>query len=222
MAPEVIPLRRSRHNIAYRCAVALQLAPPDTALDLARTIADGISPFLFAETGDRHLVVSVSPPGWIDIELTPTGLAIWLHHLRKNPVSLANCPLKPSPPDPEALFAIQYAYARCCALDRLARRAKVAVPNTPLPPPPPVLPLVGQIVTTLDVLESNRAIVPQRLSLELATAFETFYRNTPLFGDLKVVNPDTLRGILQVVFATRKLLKVLLEEGLGLLAREIL
>lgn len=226
-----IPLTRSRDTlkIAYRSAIALQLAPQlaQSPLDLAQKIVTQLP-----ETSD--FAISLSPPGWIDCQLTDVGLAQWLQQWTRTPIDLPPN-LQVSPPADE--FPVQYAHARCCALLRLADAEGLIVLQSsqtdieiispdPLPwldetqslrlQQPAERALICQLVAVVDALQDPAAQNYSQLALKLIEAFEEFYSQCRIFGEVNRVNPPLAIRRSGLVGVTQKVLKLLLERKFGI------
>ena len=84
---------------------------------------------------------------------------------------------------------------------------------------PRELALISRLMATLDALartpEPNKIL---KLALALAEDFQKFYSACRIWGKVKLENPDLARGRLGLILGTQKLLKLLLEEGLGVVA----
>lgn len=237
-----IPLYRSRevHPIAYRSAIAMQPqwarslspategSPHQLAREIVARLADG-----------SNFAVSITPPAWIDCQLTDVGLAQWLQHWTDNPTQpptdtmLSQPPLESSSAD---YFSVQYARARCCTLLRLAAREgliglassetdlQIAAP-TPLPwlagaslrlQHPAERSLIAQLVAVVDALEAPALSNFGQLAIRLSQAFEEFDRHCRILGDLKTTNPALAISRCGLLGVTQKVLKCLFDEKFGI------
>jgi arginyl-tRNA synthetase len=228
-----IPLTRSRDTLkmAYRSAIALQLAPQlaQSPLELAQKIVAHLP-----ETAD--VAVIISPPGWIDCQLTDVGLAQWLQQWTRNPIDLPPN-LQVSAPADE--FSVQYAHARCCALLRLAdAEGLIAIQSSqtdleiispdPLPwldetqslrlQHPAERALICQLVAVVDALEDPAAQNYGKLAMKLSEAFEEFYSQCRIFGEVNRENSPLAIGRSGLVGVTQKVLKCLLDKSFGILS----
>jgi arginyl-tRNA synthetase len=227
-----IPINRSRNalHVAYRSAIALQLSP-----QLARSPMD-LAQEIVAQLSDQSdFAISISPSGWIDCQLTDVGLAQGLQHWISCPMELPTHTLL-SPP-PVKGFPVQYAHARCCALLRLADREGLIVlqssetdVNIVAPDPFPWLDatrslylqhpaersLISQLVAVVDALEDPASQNEGKLAIQLSEAFERFYSQCSIFGDVKTANPPLVIGRSGLVGATQKVLKCLLDNKFGI------
>lgn len=134
----------------------------------------------------------------------------------------------------KSVFQIQYANARCCSLLRSACQEGLIVPYqlardiSWLDEQDQLrlkerreLVLISRLMATLDALDRR----PERgkilkLAAALADDFQKFYSACRIWGEVKQENLDLARARLGLVLGTHKLLRCLLEEGLGLVAPE--
>lgn len=268
---EGIPITRCRDigQIAYRSAIALQLAPKlgNSPLNLARE-------WVACLRGNADFSVSVTPPGWIDCQLTDTGLAQWLQSWTRCPDLTPHAPVPP----PAHPFPLQYAHARCCSLLRLAQGeglidvymgdndVEIVAPD-PLPwlddpkkvegrgqkaegidpeairvaspqeigtssgvteretgfparslrlQHPSERALMGQLVAIVDALESPEAIDLGKRAIDLSAAFEAFYSQCRILGEVKTRDPALAQARSGLVAVTQTVLKSLLENHFGI------
>lgn len=226
-----IPINRSRdpRQVAYRSAIALQLGT-----QLARSPMELAQEIVAQFPTPSNFAVSISPPGWIDCQLTDVGLAQWLQHWTFCAELPTNTPFSPQPVEG---FPLQYAHARCCALLRLADREGLIVLQSSAtdveivaPDPFPWLDatqslylqhpaersLISQLVAVVDALETPTSQILGKLAICLSEAFQGFYSQCSMFGDVKTANPPLAIGRSGLVGATQKVLKCLLEERFGI------
>jgi DALR anticodon binding domain len=138
------------------------------------------------------------------------------------------------------LFFVQHAHARCCALLHLGQQENLIQPGnfsssqniaTPLfwldetqalrCQHPSEQQLILQICRSLDELAQGIFSSPEktlRRSHELSQAFCRFYRDCLIFGEVKANQPALAQVRLGLVDVTRSLLRLFLEEGLGVTA----
>ncbi|MBE8997375.1 glutamate acetyltransferase [Nostoc sp. LEGE 12447] len=158
------------------------------------------------------------------------------------------CPIpNPQSPIPNSLFAIQHAHARCCSLVFLAHREgliklKQPVTNTsqgfwdvisPNPLPwlncnetlrlnhPAERRLIAELIQVVDNIESpdiNGSVKWEKLALNLSQAFEHFWSNCRIWGEVKVTLPELAQARLGLLMATQSVLRYVLEENLGVFA----
>lgn len=229
ISPEIprLPITRSRdpRQVGYRSAIALQLAPQlaRSPLQLAREIVAQLP-----ETSD--FTVMVSPPAWIDCQLTDLGWAQWLQHWTHCPIE-APAEVSISLPPLDG-FPLQYAHARCCALLRLSDSEGLIVLHSsqtdveiiapdPLPwlddipslrlQHPAEQALMCQLVAVVDALEDPASPNLGKLAMTLNAAFEGFHSQCRIFGDVKTANQPLAIARSGLVGVAQKVLKCLLD-----------
>jgi len=145
------------------------------------------------------------------------------------------------------LFAAQYAHARCCSLLRLAQQEKLikfgdnnvntssAFGSVISPNPIPWLNcdrklrfshsatkrLISELVQVVDDLEcayEAGSVNWEKAAINLSQAFEVFWSNCRIWGEVKITSPELSQARLGLVIATQSVLKFLLEEKLGIFA----
>ncbi|MEH2176010.1 DALR anticodon-binding domain-containing protein [Nostoc sp.] len=153
----------------------------------------------------------------------------------------AQCPV------PNSLFAVEYAHARCCSLVLLAHREgliklREPVPNTspafwdvifPNPLPwlncdgtlqlnhPDERRLIGELIQVVDNIECpdvSGSVKWEKVALNLSQAFEKFWSNCRIWGEVKITSPELAQARLGLLMATQSVLKFVLEENLGVFA----
>ncbi|MEH2196468.1 MAG: DALR anticodon-binding domain-containing protein [Nostoc sp.] len=163
-------------------------------------------------------------------------------------ITNAPCPMPHAPcPMPHSLFAVQHAHARCCSLLLLAHREgliklKQPVTNTSLsfwdvisPNPLPWLNcdetlrlnhpderrLISELIQVVDSIECpdiSGSVKWEKVALNLSQAFENFWCNCRIWGEVKITLPELAQARLGLLMATQSLLRYLLEEKLGVFA----
>ncbi len=157
------------------------------------------------------------------------------------PMPNAQCPM------PNSLFAVQYAHARCCSLVLLAHREgliklREPVPNTspafwdvisPNPLPwlngdgrlrlnhPNERRLIAELVQVVDNIECadiKGSVKWEKVALSLSQAFENFWSNCRIWGEVKITSPELTQARLGLLMATQSVLRFVLEESLGIIA----
>ncbi|MEH2410234.1 DALR anticodon-binding domain-containing protein [Nostoc sp.] len=157
------------------------------------------------------------------------------------PMPNAQCPM------PNSLFAVQYAHARCCSLVLLAHREgliklREPVPNSspafwsviaPNPIPwlnsdgtlrlnhPDERRLIAELVQVIDNIECpdvSGSVKWDKVALNLSQAFEKFWSNCRIWGEVKITSPEIAQARLGLLMATQSVLKYVLEENLGIFA----
>ncbi|MDZ8049990.1 MAG: glutamate acetyltransferase [Aulosira sp. ZfuVER01] len=116
---------RDEKRILYISGIALRLEKSQN--QKAVEIANAIASDLLATRGDVFKI-QVVPPGWIYLELTHSILAAWLQHLAVGSLKLDRQMDKTDRStitNPQRLFAVQYAHARCCSLLQQAHREEL-------------------------------------------------------------------------------------------------
>ncbi|MEH2158623.1 DALR anticodon-binding domain-containing protein [Nostoc sp.] len=150
-------------------------------------------------------------------------------------------------PMPNAQFAVQYAHARCCSLVLLAHREgliklREPVPNTSpafwdviSPNPIPWLNcdgtlrlnhlderrLIGELIQVIDNIECpdvSGSVKWEKVALNLSQAFEKFWSNCRIWGEVKITSPELAQARLGLLMATQSVLRYVLEENLGVFA----
>ncbi|MEB3341344.1 DALR anticodon-binding domain-containing protein [Okeania sp.] len=142
------------------------------------------------------------------------------------------------------LFPIQYSHARCCSLLRMGERDGLItlMLTTPenysqywLIQTPKAIPwqkingelqflhhaeyeLIAEIASTLDCIYcvsiTKKSINWVKVANSLSNAFQTFYRQCRIWGEVKVETPELAKARLGLVLVTQSLLRFLLEEKL--------
>ncbi|MEH1817885.1 MAG: DALR anticodon-binding domain-containing protein [Nostoc sp.] len=150
-------------------------------------------------------------------------------------------------PIPNAQFAVQYAHARCCSLVLLAHREglikfREPVPSTspdfwdvisPNPIPwlncdgtlqlnhPDEHRLIDELIQVVDNIECpdvSGSVKWEKVALNLSQAFEKFWSNCRIWGEVKITSPELAQARLGLLMATQSVLRYVLEENLGVFA----
>ncbi|MDZ7964049.1 MAG: DALR anticodon-binding domain-containing protein [Nostoc sp. DedSLP03] len=145
------------------------------------------------------------------------------------------------------LFTVQYAHARCCSLVLLAHREgliklREPIPNTSpafwdviFPNPLPWLNcdgtlqlnhsderrLIGELIQVVDNIECpdvSSSVKWEKVALNLSQAFEKFWSNCRIWGEIKITSPELAQARLGLLMATQSVLRFVLEENLGVFA----
>jgi arginyl-tRNA synthetase len=136
------------------------------------------------------------------------------------------------------LSKVQYIHARCCSLLRLGHQEKIIQLNDSpalmlvYPEPIPWLTadgqlhfvhpaerrLIAQLLGLLDELGGMNQPKWVKRAFDAAQAFETFERECRIFGEVKTQMPHLAQARLGLVGVTRAILKLLLQDRLGIVA----
>lgn len=145
------------------------------------------------------------------------------------------------------LFAVQYAHARCCSLIRLAQQEGLiqlgdnnvntssAMFSVISPNPIPWLNcvsklrlehsasrrLISELVQVVDDLKcpyEAGSVNWEKAAINLSQAFEVFWSNCRIWGEVKITSPELSQARLGLVIATGSVCRFLLEEKLGVFA----
>lgn len=225
-------------TIIYRCAIAHQLTTilKSSALEIAYQLVENI------ENEVSSFAIEVSSPGWIDFHLSDYCLANWLEQLSSFELSSfqfsdQNRHLKI---DRDCIFILQYAHARCCSLLLLGeqidlielkdKQFKQAVWQLSTPVSwldksgklrstyPAETYLIERLLAVMDNLgdgESKNIFNPIVL---LSEALVAFWDNCRIYGDTSKRMPQLAKARLGLIAATQLLLKISLEELIGISA----
>ncbi|MBC1241534.1 DALR anticodon-binding domain-containing protein, partial [Nostoc sp. 2RC] len=149
----------------------------------------------------------------------------------------------PQCPMPNFLFPIQHAHARCCSLVLLGHREGLIQLREPQakdsysfgnlisPNPVPWLNgdgrlqfnqpdeyrLIGELVGVVDNIECpdiGGSVKWEKAAFNLSQAFEDFWRNCRIWGEVKIMSPELAQARLGLLMATQSVLKFILEEKL--------
>ncbi|HLO88512.1 MAG TPA: DALR anticodon-binding domain-containing protein [Nostocaceae cyanobacterium] len=245
MEPRKISLYKGvdHEKTLYISGVALQLAKfhNSPAIEIARGIADHLT-----ATCDGLLSVQIVPPGWIHLELTAPALATWLHNLTLEGLGLEEIASRKitSVSSSVLLFSVQYSHARCYALLRLAEKKELIqlreqniAPNAyslfaaqPIPwlndegrlrfNQPDEMHLIDQLIQIIDdwVCDNHDSINWESSAGKLSQAFENFWCNCRIWGDVTLTTPELAQARLGLLIATQLVLRLLLEVKLGVVA----
>jgi hypothetical protein len=239
-----IPLNRVKNStqpvtqVKYVSAIALKLTPyPQDALSLAQQIAKNLHQAIqfdllppFSRGIGQDLKISTAAPGWIYLELSAAGLAVWLQHAVSSVLTLkliptSNSTLYEHQFDRHAaqIFVISYGHARCCSLLSAADREwkdwrlAVAQPDLVAIWQPAEWELIGQLVDAVDQLAlSGSKSSPQssparlvKLAYEISLGFESFYAASPM-GGIAAQDGALATRRLGLVLLTQRLLQLIL------------
>jgi arginyl-tRNA synthetase len=166
-----------------------------------------------------------------------------VHNSQLTPHSRTDVACNVSTPTPESLFPIQYAHARCCSLLRMAHREKIIIISSryddinasflelisPQPIPwlseaklclhhPDELNFLTQLVAVLDDLycpNSTRQLDWLKVALNLSQAFQTFYSQCRIWGEVKSQNLYLAQARLGLVAIAQSVFRILLVDVLS-------
>lgn len=261
ISQENIHLYKSRdlNRILYISGIALQQKKSQNLHSMK--FAQKVGLYLSAKYG-QELKVEIVSPGLIYIELTPVLLADWLqrsvsrgiqHETQYNKSknkskSCHNIYLSREfvVTNPRDSFALQYVYARCCSLIRLAAREKLIeleennavgsvsrVVVKPLPIPwlednrqlrllhSTELHLMSKLIKTVDDLECGALKQTpewEKIALGLSQNFTDFWSDCRIWGEVKSTNRELAQARIGLIMLARLVFERLLEEKLGLIA----
>lgn len=243
---ETNSLSRTKDNtkIIYKSAIAIklanlwQLAPMQVARELALSCLYQGEANYRNHTPDleklsAYLEVQVIPPGLLLFELTDRGIAAWLQYF------IAQIFLSAVDKDllclvPELMFKIQYSHARCCSLLQMASSDRLLALETPNSISWEEVEgrlrfnhsaerhLISEFFSTWDCLyfltTTSQEINWEKIATSLSEAFQNFYSQCRIFGEVKIENPELAKARLGLVLITKYLLRSLLEEKLQIKA----
>lgn len=187
----------------------------------------------------QEFTIEVVPPGWIHLQITEAAIAAWLQYIILAPPQLQiqeNHQLTQI--TTSDLFAVQYAHARCCSLLQMAHREKlITLKKSPDPSNKtfvvaPDLPgnelryhhvaertLISQLIGIVDDLyysyTSHKLNYWEKAALNLSQAFQVFYSNCSIWGEVKIQTPQLAQARLSLVVVTQSVLRLLLQDKLG-------
>lgn len=241
---EKIPLYKGRDDsrTLYISGVALRLSKSQNsnALDIARGIAAELS-----RISSHVFTVQIVSPGWIHLELSDSSLAAWLDSLATGAMleQIPGSEVTPNLSS-SRLFAIQYAHARCCSLlfaaarEELIKFQEVVLDSGSVAwhlisqqqiswlnfdqqlrlNHPSELRLINellQVVDDWDILDSNRPKLWEKVSINLSQAFEAFWCNCRIWGEVKTNSRELVQARLGLLMASQVVFRSLLEDKLG-------
>jgi arginyl-tRNA synthetase len=231
---EKVSLFKGRDNkrILYISGIALRLSKSQNFSSME--IASQLAACLSANYGDAFRV-QIVPPGWIHLELTHLTVATWLQSLVDGGVSLGGGETPRENRD--KLFAVQYAYARCCSLVRLAEREGLIKLSPAGLFQHPLLwlnnehqlyfnhlaefRLMSELVQVVDDwvgVGGSSSVNWEKAALNLSQAFEAFWVNCRIWGEVKIAAPELAQARLGLLLATQFVLRSLLAVKLGIIA----
>ena len=239
-----VPLYQGGYNqkILYISGVAMKISKSQNSpvMEVAGAIAGHL-----AQNSDGLFRVKVTPPGEIHIELIDSTLAAWLHSLTVatktgNLVNNFFDDQLPTSLNSLKVFTIQYAHARCYFLLRLGHQEgiikldrtdiKSFISVNPIPwlnddqklrlNHPDETFLIHQLVKVVDdlVCADSSSINWEKAGENLSQAFEKFWCNCRIWGEVKINSPELAQARLGLLIATQLVLRSVLEDKLGIIA----
>lgn len=227
-------------KILYISSVALQLSQSDNSK--AKHIVKSIAAYL--ATYGEIFDVKIVPPALIHIELIDSTLAVWLHNLTVGETSLQGIGDGGDGVNyNNKLCKIQYAHARCCSLLRLADREGLIqlidnstevlglLSTQPIPwldcdqklrlhqwDEVRLMHLLVKMVDDLVFPDSNTSVNWMTTALKLSEAFESFWCNCRIWGEVKINSLELAQARLGLLIVTQLVLRSVLESKLGVFA----
>jgi len=233
---------RDIHKVFYITPLALKLSKSNkiNALKVAHEVEVLLSPSL----GNMFLV-DVTPSALIHVVLSDECIATWLTNLTSlgggeqgegdicsNLLDSCDPELLSSSP---ALFTAQYIYGRCCSLLRLAEQEKLIKLNEITCNSISWLNdnqklrcvnqashrLISELIQMVDWIycdRSGKVVNWEKAVVGLIDAFEAFWSNCRIWGEVKSISPELARMRIGLVLATRVVLKLFLSDKLGIIA----
>lgn len=199
-----------KYDAHYTSAIALtitnrlKLNPLEIANAIAQTCSQ--NPEISAQCQ-----IQAFGKGWLNISLSEKFILASLLDLENWQIDgIADCegfwqkcdtPINPANNPPETI--VQYAYARCCALMRLAHQNNVvAIHEFSLHLEPAEISLLIQNFAIADILTSDEQLARTKLLRSLAEIFLCFYDRCRIFG----VSPEIAYRRLLLIRVTQKML----------------
>ncbi len=226
-----IPLNQVKNAtflVAYQSAIALKLASGSLrkALPLAYQVVENFGHFDLPQTEEstvsqailREFTVQATESGYLEFVLSDRGLTLWLQFLIEKPPQVPLISAAELPSDKNT-FLCQHAHARCVTLIRLAQEAGIQLQSNWLQNErcfnhPAERDLIFLTISVLDDLydasmtHSRQTIL--KWTIALTQTFQRFHSAHTSLG----LSPARLG----LVMVTQKLLRSLLQDGLGICA----
>jgi arginyl-tRNA synthetase len=222
-------------SIIYRCAIAHKLTTSLrlSALEIADRLVEKIN------NHESNLIIKISPPGWIDFHLSDRYIANWLEHLSISSFRFSDRSsyLKI---DSDRLFVVQYAHARCCSLlllgeqinsielkDKQFQQAvwQLLTPVSWLDERgnlrsshPAETGLIQKLLAMMDELCDRESDKVFKSTVSLSEALLLFWDDCRIYDFTSKHTPQLAKARLGLVAATQLLLKISLEELMGISA----
>ncbi|MDJ0674781.1 MAG: DALR anticodon-binding domain-containing protein [Calothrix sp. MO_167.B42] len=233
---------RNANKVFYITPLALKLSKSNNIKALK--LAHEIEVLLSASLGNMFLV-HVTPAALIHVVLSDECIATWLTNLTSlgdeekgegdicSTLSDSCAPelLSSSP----ALFTAQYIHGRCCSLLRLAEQEKLIKLNEITCNSISWLNdhqklrcdrqathrLISELIQMVDWIycdRSDKVVNWEKAVVSLIDAFEAFWSNCRIWGEVKSISPELARMRIGLILATRAVLKLFLSDKLGIIA----
>lgn len=233
---------RDIDKVFYITPLALKLSKSNKIKALK--VAHEVEVLLSASLGDMFLV-DVTPSALIHVVLSDECIATWLTNLTSLGSGEQGegdiCSNLSDSWDPEllssspALFTAQYIYGRCCSLLRLAEQEKLIKlkeincnsiswlnDNQKLRCVNQASHrLISELIQMVDWIycdRSGKVVNWEKAVVDLIDAFEAFWSNCRIWGEVKSISPELARMRIGLVLATRVVLKLFLSDKLGIIA----
>jgi arginyl-tRNA synthetase len=224
-----------RSAIAFPLSAYSSLSPEIVAAKLIKLLPSSSSKFI--DSIELKFAIRVISPGWIDFYLSSQATALWLEKLvlEADVSSLSsNTGSFARPASQPDLFFLQYVYARCISLLRLAQREgsitlidenfdhltwSISSPNkiswlddnsSLWLTHPAELYLLGQLLMTNDKLASGESENWVDLAYSLSEAMLSFDADCLIFGEVKQQTPEKAIARLGLVALVQYYLQKLL------------
>lgn len=223
--------KRAECKLLYRSSLALKMSKVCGigVWELAANLASHL-----AIDAEQQWLVRVSESGWIEIEVMPGLIAIWLQSwIGFSSENSENIEQQTEFPPMTMRFDAQYAHARCCGLVRLAIREGLILPvDSEIPIPWCDRDMLhfqelgewnflGNLIDATDAIacEENASVQYwQRYAQNLSMAFESFWRECNIFGISKTNNKELALARLGLIMVAQRVLHKLLTTKLGQIA----
>ncbi|WP_088241613.1 DALR anticodon-binding domain-containing protein [Calothrix rhizosoleniae] len=240
---ENIHLYKGRYvdRVFYITPLALKLSKSNKIKALK--IADEMEAILSASLGNMFFV-HVTPSALIHVVLSDECIATWLANLTSlgfeeelegNNICDAPELLSSSP----ALFTAQYIHARCCSLLRLGEQEGLIKLNEINCNSISWLNdnqklrcdrqashrLIFELIQMVDWIycdRSGRDVNWEKAVVSLIDAFQSFWSNCRIWGEVKSTSPELAQMRIGLVLATKVVCKLLLSGKLGIIAPQSL
>jgi hypothetical protein len=231
-------------KILYISSVALQVYGAD--VKQSTLFINDFAAYL-ATSCSELFRVKIAPPAWIHIEITDSTLADWLNFLINEKPSLQGIGDWEQGTgineNNQLLFTVQYTHARCYSLIRLANREGLIKLRTSVGDDESLIfaesipwldcnqklrllqadevRLLHLLVKTVDDLvfpDSGCSVNWITAALNICDAFESFWCNCRIWGEVKINSLELAQARLGLLLATQLVLKSVLQSKLGVFA----